>query len=52
MYNSLYKCYTIHDFARLLENENPYPDFLIMAEDTGKVYTIQHPYFENIEKQI
>lgn len=52
MYNSLYKCYTIHDFGRLLENENPYPDFLIMAEDTDKVYTIQHPYFENIEKQI
>jgi len=52
MYNSSYKCYTIYDFGRLLKNENPYPDFFITAEDTGKVYNIKHPYFENIEKQI
>lgn len=52
MYNSPYKCYTIHDFDRLLNDENPYPDFFITAEDSGKVYKIQHPYFENIESQI
>lgn len=52
MYNSQYNCYTIHDFNRLLNNENPYPDFFITSEDTGKVYRVRHPYFENIEKQI
>ncbi len=52
MYNSPFKCYTIHDFARLLSDENPYPNFTITSEDTGKVFTIEHPYFENIEKQI
>lgn len=29
--NSLFKCYTIHDFARLLNDENPYPDFSITS---------------------
>lgn len=52
MYNSQSKCYTIHDFDRLLKSENPYPDFVITSEDTGAVYTIQHPYFDNIERQI
>ncbi|KFF03883.1 hypothetical protein [Chryseobacterium luteum] len=52
MYNSPFKCYTIHDFARFLNDEDPYPDFNITSEDTERMFTIEHPYFENIEKQI
>lgn len=52
MYNSSYKCYTIYDFERVLNNENPFNEFVIYAEDRKKIYKFNHPYFESIEKQI
>ncbi|CAL2083189.1 conserved hypothetical protein [Tenacibaculum dicentrarchi] len=52
MFNSKYKCYTIHDFQLLMNNEIPFNDFIIYAEDRKKSYHIEHPYFDNIEKEI
>ncbi|MBU3011105.1 hypothetical protein KO506_06805 [Polaribacter vadi] len=52
MFNSPYKCYTIHDFELLLNNEIVFNDFQIYAEDRKKTYHIKHPYFDNIEKEI
>lgn len=52
MYNSKYKCYTIHDFGLLLKNEPVYEDFTIYAKDRDKTYLIEHPYFDSISRQI
>ena len=52
MFNSSYKCYTIHDFGLLMNRETVFEDFEIYAEDIKKTYKIKHPYFDNIESEI
>lgn len=52
MYNSTYKCYTINDFERVLNNENPFNEFVVYAEDRKKTYKFNHPYFEDVERQL
>lgn len=51
MFNSSYKCYTIHDFGLLMNREIVFKDFEIYAEDSKKTYYIKHPYFDNIESE-
>ena len=52
MYNSTYKCYTINDFERFLNNDNPFKEFMVLAKDRKKIYKFNHPYFEDVERQI
>ena len=52
MFNSKYKCYTIYDFSKIMNNEQVFMDFHLSVEDRNKTYIIKHPYFDNIEKTI
>ncbi|MDR7209918.1 hypothetical protein [Flavobacterium piscis] len=50
MFNSKSKCYTIHDFSKIMNNKQVFMDFHFTVEDQNKTYIIKHPYFDNIEK--
>lgn len=52
MFNSKYRCYTIYDFSKIINNEPVFIDFHLSVEDQNKTYIIKHPYFDNIEKII
>jgi hypothetical protein len=52
MFNSKYKCYTIYDFSKIINDEPVFMDFHLFVEDQNKNYIIKHPYFDSIEKII
>lgn len=50
MFNSKYKCYTVYDFSKLMNNQPVFMDFHLTIEDQNKTYVIKHPYFDSIDK--